>query len=234
MSRAVLIFARSPRAEAAAKQLGRSRAPLFAAVARSWVRAAARCRAAVLVASAPEHRRALRSAGAWIEQRGETFGERLASSAVEAFAAGVETLLITGIDAPPPSPAVLDAGFRAVETGEAASVVSPSTDGGINFIVLRRRDVALLSGFAVGERDLVERCRIHFRDERCLLLETVSDVDSPEHLAALSDEAAWLPYIGLLATARRDWPTGGDAPVRRNTGSAASLRAPPARSLPAA
>jgi glycosyltransferase A (GT-A) superfamily protein (DUF2064 family) len=122
--RAILIFARNPRAEAAAKRLPQL-VGVFHDVIAGWRRIAGSCGATPIVTG---------------EQRGDTFGARLHNAALGAFAAGFETLFITGIDVP-----LLDSiadAFIAAEKG--AVVIAPSTDGGINAIVLQRRDAWIL------------------------------------------------------------------------------------------
>ncbi|HLJ73659.1 MAG TPA: hypothetical protein VKU62_03670, partial [Thermoanaerobaculia bacterium] len=70
MRRALVIFARSPEREAVAKRLPLHRAAaLFRANLAAWTRAARAAKADVLR----------------IEQHGETFGERLANTADDAF-----------------------------------------------------------------------------------------------------------------------------------------------------
>src|SRR5712692_4465693 len=156
--RAIVIFARSPRAEAAAKGAGNLER-LFRAVGESWLRIARHCNATPVIACPRDDRAALESIAPEvprliIDQRGESFGARLEAAAGDAFAAGFETLLITGIDTPPlPS---LDDAFAAVERGAVA--MAPSTDGGINAIVLQRLDAPILSSFAQRDSHLLRRC----------------------------------------------------------------------------
>jgi uncharacterized protein DUF2064 len=166
MKRAIVIFARSPRAEAAAKKLPHLEW-LFAAVLDAWRLAARSCDAAAIVAE---------------DQRGVTFGERLANAAADAFAAGFDTLLVTGIDTPPP-PHLGDA-FAAAERGSI--VIAPSTDGGINVIGLQREDAWILETFTQRDRSLFDRCKATF-GERVVLLPASTDIDGHQW--------QWSPYV---------------------------------------
>jgi glycosyltransferase A (GT-A) superfamily protein (DUF2064 family) len=178
----LLLFARSPEREAAAKRMPGA-APLFSAVIAAWLDAARRHGAAALIACEAEDRAALAKIAPhverrWIEQRGRTFGERVVAAAGEAFA-GSDAVIIAAIDAPPPRD--LGAAFAAVASGRV--VVGPARDGGVNFIGLARLDAALLANLTL------RRCR-----ERCarlLVLRAVTDLDSPASVSAARNERAW-------------------------------------------
>jgi hypothetical protein len=203
MTRAVVIFARSPRAEAKAKGLPHIEW-LFARVLESWIRAARCCNATPIVA---------------MEQRGATFGERLANAAADAFAAGFETLLITGIDTPPLS-GVADA-FEAAERGGVA--IAPSTDGGINAIVLQKQDAAILESFAQRDAQLFARCAAAF-GERVFRLPQSTDIDSAASASRASREPMWRGYFVAQQFVTDETPK----PVR-NPAETHTLRAPPSR-----
>src|SRR5437762_12124751 len=87
VARAIVLFARTPEAEAASKRLRVSRtAPLFAAVVASWLRAASRIGATPIVACNAADRERLAAiapdvARLWIAQQGASFGHRLAGAA---------------------------------------------------------------------------------------------------------------------------------------------------------
>ncbi|HUP46191.1 MAG TPA: DUF2064 domain-containing protein [Thermoanaerobaculia bacterium] len=225
MRRAVVIFARSPRAEAAAKRLaGRRGTRLFEAVAASWMRAARRCGAVVFVACERSHRAGFPAGIRFIDQTGASFGERLAAAAGAAFSSGFDSVLVTGIDAPPPSG--LEAEFAAVEGGAARSVVVPSFDGGVNCILLRRHDAALLVSFEIGDGTLLGRCRAWFGDG-LRELAFVTDIDSAAATVAARGQPAWRRYADLLLPQDPDIPA---VPQRQSLCQirGVSLRAPPA------
>ncbi len=162
MSRAVMIFARLPEVEAAAKHLPPQMAKLFRAFTVGWLRAAARSGATPVIAcdagTGPRFDAILPGVKRlYVDQCGATFGARLAASAAATFALGFDEVLIAGIDARPPHvPAVFTA-LRGVR-----AVVGPARDGGINFIALRAPEIELLSSIEPRQRDLLARCRAYF------------------------------------------------------------------------
>jgi len=190
--RAVLIFARSPEAEAAAKHLPIEKAArLFRSLLDSWLDAARACGATPIIASSTP----LPVDALYIAQRGTTFGERLANSSSDAWNLGIDSLLIAGIDAPPPPH--LDQAFAALENGSVDAVVAPAHDGGLNLIGLRSPSFEFLSTIRLRERDLLRRCRGFFPS--ILILPAVSDVDSLEDVAAARHEEAWADHLALLS-----------------------------------
>jgi glycosyltransferase A (GT-A) superfamily protein (DUF2064 family) len=70
------------------------------------------------------------------EQKGHTFGERLANAAEAVFEAGYEQLIILGNDCPALSPALLQQ--AAQQLANEPIVLGPATDGGLYLIGLRR------------------------------------------------------------------------------------------------
>jgi glycosyltransferase A (GT-A) superfamily protein (DUF2064 family) len=191
MPNAIVLFARSPGREAAAKRMPSS-APLFRAVIAAWLDAARRHGATPVIACANEDRAALADIAPhierrWIEQGGRTFGERVVAAAGEAFAS-FDAIVLAAIDAPPPRD--LDDAFDALRRG--ISVVGPARDGGVNFIGLTALDAELLM------RLTLRRCR-----ERCarlLVLRAVTDLDSQRSLAAARNERAWRELFDSRAT----------------------------------
>ena len=229
-SSAILLFARSPEAEAAAKRLNGGER-LFEAIAGAWIGVARECGVAVILACSPEHRasfRRLTGIDAFVDQSGSLFGERLAAAARGAFSLQFDHLLITGIDAPPPDAAALDAALSAVEDGRAAAVAAPSTDGGINFLVVTPLDVSLLETFTPRDSGLIARCRRHFRGRVLIETAALPDLDSREVIRVAFRQSLWRPYRRFL---RRTAPVRQiDAPAVRVSGtlsSSAGLRAPP-------
>ncbi|HYH09495.1 MAG TPA: DUF2064 domain-containing protein [Thermoanaerobaculia bacterium] len=190
--RAVVLFARSPEREAAAKRMS-SAAPLFRAVIAAWLRAAHAHGALPLIACEPRDRESLaaiapRCERAWIEQQPVPFGTRVADAASAAFVLGFDAVILAAIDAPP---ADLGTAFDALERGVA--VIAPARDGGVNFIGLTSPNRALLEQLAPRRRDLVALCREQLRD--LLVLDTTTDVDSPQALEAAKRERAWRGFF---------------------------------------
>ncbi|HKO54508.1 MAG TPA: DUF2064 domain-containing protein [Thermoanaerobaculia bacterium] len=227
--RAIVLFARTPEAEAASKRLPVSRtAPLFSAVAAAWLRAAARHDATAIIACHRNDRERLTAIAPdverlWLEQCGATFGARLAGAADDAFALGFTRVIVTGIDAPPP--ADLGAAFEGLDDGK--TVIAPASDGGINLIGLTA-PCALLKTIEPRQRDVAKRCEAAF--ERLLILEQTTDIDTQRDLARARHNRAWRPFVHLLMTAA--W-----APYQRQTkacnGQATYIRPPPPALRPA-
>jgi glycosyltransferase A (GT-A) superfamily protein (DUF2064 family) len=219
MRNAILLFARSPEREACAKRM-RFAAPLFRALVANWLAAAQRHDATPVIACAAEDREALASiapeiAREWIEQRGSAFGERVARAADEAFARGFDSVLIAAIDAPPHD---LGEAFRKL--AEGTPIISPSRDGGINFIGLVRPEPEFLAQLRCGRRDAARSAAgtaaFH------VLCGTI-DLDDEASLNIARGDRAWRHYFRKPATQQRNNPTTGQ-PVNRST---LSPRAPP-------
>jgi glycosyltransferase A (GT-A) superfamily protein (DUF2064 family) len=215
---AVVLFARSPEREAAAKGM-RSAAPLFRALVAAWLTAARRLGARPLIACAPEDRETLARIApdverGWIEQRGATFGARVVHVAAEAFARGFDGIVLTAIDAPPASLArALDSLLRGIP------VLAPARDGGVNFIGLPRGSAA--SAAALLNDLTAARCRAFFTE--LLILEATTDIDSQASLAAARLEWAWQGFFRSASGA-----IGAPAAVRRGARRLFRSRAPPA------
>ncbi|HEV8432608.1 MAG TPA: DUF2064 domain-containing protein [Thermoanaerobaculia bacterium] len=184
--RAVVLFARSPWREAAAKGLRGETAALFRKLIAAWMHAAVAAGAQVIVACDDTDRDGLSRIARNVDrltltQRGESFGERLANAADDAFALGHEQVIIAGIDAPPPD---LDAVFRLLN--HHGIVAAPSTDGGVNLIGLSAPAHELLASIEIGAR-----CSDAFP----LILDRITDIDSPEDLVRAARELAWAAYF---------------------------------------
>jgi glycosyltransferase A (GT-A) superfamily protein (DUF2064 family) len=177
MSRAVVIFARSPEREAAAKNLPLQHAvPLFQKHVGEWLHAATSCDAIPVIACDEEDRESLAAilperARLWVTQRGTAFSQRLAIAASDTFSLGFKAIVIAAIDAPPPA-ALCDA-FETIEGG--GNVVAASADGGVNLVGLEARDVDVLTSIQARHRDVVSLLRSRF--SRLVVLPSATDVD---------------------------------------------------------
>ena len=195
-SRALLLFARTPEAEAAAKGLAKGAAALFEALIASWLRVAEDAGATAVIACEPAARArhsaiAPRQPRAYVDQTGKTFGERLANAA--AACRNFDAVIIAGIDAPPMD---LTSAFAKLESGEADGVIAPAKDGGINGIGYAVAPLELLAGFEIGDRSLAARCIAAF--DKIHILERCSDIDSPTRIRSARHERLWIPYRPLL------------------------------------
>ena len=195
MRPAILLFARSPEREASAKRM-RFAAPLFRALVASWLDAARRFEAKPVIACAAEDREALASIAPeiereWIEQRGTTFGERVASVTNEAFARGFDAVLLAAIDAPPH-----DLGEAFAKLAAGTPVISPSRDGGINFIGLVQPEAELLAQLELRRRDLREQFA-SFSVVRGSI-----DLDDESAIAIARTDRAWRGLLPALRPAK--------------------------------
>lgn len=188
-SKAVVLFARSPEREAAAKRM-RSGARLFRAVVAAWLRAAQRHGATALIACAAEDRDALAAIApeierGFIEQRGDAFGVRVANAAEDAFARGHDAVVLAAIDAPPHD---LGSTFAALARGIA--VVAPASDGGVNYLGITSVDRSLLEDLTT------QRCRERF--EQLLVVATTTDLDCLHSIDVARREKPWRTLIAPI------------------------------------
>lgn len=184
---AIVLFARSPEREAAAKRMPLA-VPLFRSVIAAWLEAAHAHGVTPLIACEPRDREALaaiapRLTRGWIEQGVASFGARVCDAATVAFARGFTGVVIAAIDAPPP----MRLGEALAALSDGVAVIGPARDGGINFIGITTLDRELLADLTV------KRCLQ--RLPHALVLEPATDVDSPKSLDAARREHAWRGYF---------------------------------------
>jgi glycosyltransferase A (GT-A) superfamily protein (DUF2064 family) len=191
---AVVLFARSPEREAAAKRMAGA-APLFRAVVAAWLREAEANGARPVIACDPRDREALAAIAAevqrdWIEQPRAAFGERVCSAVSEAFARGFGTVVVAAIDAPPPR----RLGEALAVLANGTPVIGPARDGGVNFIGVTSFDRELLSDLTVA------RCRALLAD--AVVFEAATDVDSAASLSIARREKPWRGYFQVRPVER--------------------------------
>jgi glycosyltransferase A (GT-A) superfamily protein (DUF2064 family) len=220
MRRSILLFARSPEREASAKRM-RFAAPLFRALVAAWLEAARRHDATPVIACADDDRDALASIAPeiereWIGQCGASFGERVAHAADETFARGFDAVLIAAIDAPPHH---LSEAFRKLEEG--TPVLSPSRDGGINFIGLVRPEPEFLGQLRCGRRD---GARPAAGTAAFHIVGSTIDLDDEAALAIARTDRAWRGLVPQTPAAQpRNRVTAQPVLAREH-----ASRAPPA------
>jgi glycosyltransferase A (GT-A) superfamily protein (DUF2064 family) len=232
-----VLFARAPRSEAREKGLDRRAGEeLFRAFAAGWISAARRAGARLVLASAPGDRPAWRRAlpGAdvlFVEQHGDSFGERLHGAARNAAAFGGRTVVVGG-DVPPSAELLFDA-FEHLDR-DAEAVLAAAPDGGVSLFAFAVEDLDLLRGIAPRRRDVFALLgeRLRARGRRVAFVATVPDVDGRRALRSL---LAWLP-LPLRQAAREALLTARCAfteprPLSLLSGPTSpptGLRAPPA------
>jgi len=195
-------------------------APLFRALVASWLEAARRHDATPVIACAEDDREALASIAPeigreWIEQCGASFGERVARAADETFARGFDAVLIAAIDAPPHH---LSEAFRKL--AEGMPVLSPSRDGGINFIGLVRPEPEFLGQLRCGRRD---GARPAAGTAAFHIVGTTIDIDNEAALAIARTDRAWRALLTPPATQQ----PSNSATLLRGSSIRQASRAPP-------
>jgi len=186
----LVLFAREPRRQALEKGLaGRAGEQLFAAFAHGWVDAVRRLGARLAIA-APRGDRAgwqrclPETSVAFLEQRGDSFGERLEDSARQAADLGGTVVLVGGDVAR--SSEILAAAFDLLEEG-ADAVLAPAPDGGVSLVALPAEDMDLLRRIAPRRFDVFFRLSesLRARGRRVRLVAAAPDVDGRRQLGRL-------------------------------------------------
>jgi glycosyltransferase A (GT-A) superfamily protein (DUF2064 family) len=197
--RAVVLFARTPEAEARAKGLSAGAARLFEALIATWLRAADAAGAVAIIACSPDSRGRFSAIAPkvprqYVDQAGRTFGEKLANAAISV--SNFSPVLIAGIDAPPLD---LDGAFDALERGHADGAIAPAHDGGVNVIGFCQAPAELLRSFAIEDRTIAARCLRHFH--RVHKMTSASDIDSVARIASAIGERPWRVFRAVLVSA---------------------------------
>ncbi|MGH9441109.1 MAG: TIGR04282 family arsenosugar biosynthesis glycosyltransferase [Thermoanaerobaculia bacterium] len=242
-SRALLVFTRTPEAEARAKGLSPERAAgLFAGFLDSWRRAAEEA-GARLVLSSPERcadrfrTHALGEGATILAQAARPFGERLASAVGEVFELGFRCVSVVAGDTPALSGGELRIVFEALEGSAPPAVVGPSRDGGVYLIGLGSPENRILREFSLRNPRLCAEVESAFEISglEVLKLGVRGEVDSLADLqrARLECDAnpAWREYGSLISGALLSGASHGREPRSFPLFGPASTipaRAPPA------
>lgn len=219
MSRpACIVMVKAPRDGAVKTRLvpplsGAQAAALAACFARDVVAGLRRAAPDVIVAYAPSDGRAaletlLPSDGlAWLEQRGDDLGSRLAAATAEAFARGFGPVVVFGTDSPTLPGLFVERAFALLKAGESDVVLGPTDDGGYYLVGLRRpagglfRNVAWSTPRALRQTaDNAARLNL-----RAAELPPWYDVDTFPDLLRLRDELLARGEAGGRAPATRQW-----------------------------
>lgn len=207
--RAVLLFARSPAAEAAAKRL-RDAAPLFALTLRRIRTAAAEAGAELVVVGD----------GWWqrppgvrcLPQRGREFGERLANAFADVRALGFDRVVSAGIDSPGIGARHFEAAFAALDVAPMA--LGPADDGGTYLIACSREAEACLAGVRWLRPTVLAELRALCPDA-VVLVETLTDVDRGDDLQRLARAAPADAEVAALLATTSGPDASGSHPVAR-------------------
>ena len=211
--RALVVFTRSPEAEARAKDLDpESTSGIFAGFLASWKRAAERAGARLVISSPPACAKRLSvspiSEGAVVcAQIPARFGERLAAAVENVFSLGFSPVAVVAGDTPAISDEELDRAFVALEGDGAPLVLGPAGDGGVYLIGLRRPDSDLLAAVSLRDPKACEKLVLSARraGRGISLLARREEVDSLADVRRLyrtsAESPVWNDYRLLLARA---------------------------------
>jgi len=241
-SRALLLFTRSPLAEARVKGLPEAAgANLFTALLRTWADGARAVGARLVISAPPGCVARLRAMDLdaevlFLRQEEDGLGPRLEAAARATFSAGANSIVLAGGDSPAPEASALETAFRALEEG-APGVLGPSRDGGFYLIGLGRNREDVLKPIRPGDVRAFRDCfdRISRRFGAPLVLREEADLDGPRDVARLwrgdAVPESWIPLRGLLVRiSARPEVVGSGRTSRACRGFAVSVtqRGPPA------
>lgn len=203
----MLLFARSPAAEAAAKRI-RDAGPLFALTLRRVRAAAAEVDAELVVVADGWW---MPSAGAsFLAQRGADFGERLGNAFADVRALGFDHVVSVGIDSPGIRAGHLQDAFDALD--RVPMVLGPAADGGAYLIGCSAATERHLGSVRwLGPHvlaDLLSAC-----PEAVLLPDVLTDLDRSRDAFLLASAAADDPELAQLL-AGRSAPASSPSPRR--------------------
>ena len=245
LRRLVVVFARTPRDEAAVKALG---APAQA----ERLHRALLDRALAAAVGAGFHTRLVTPGEApavpdgidVVRQRGGSFGERLEHAVADAFADGWRQVVVIGADAPRlDAERIREAFARLSARGDAPSagvlaparaVIGPARDGGYYLLGLTRHDASLFRAIPFCTRATFAATVEALAAARfavCTLppLDDVDTLDDVRRLARASDPLAPLARALLALAGARLGPTGAALPPQ-HAEAFVDARGPPPRS----
>lgn len=207
-NRALLVFTRSPKAEARAKQLPLEPGTrLFEAFLRSWRRRAMVASADLMVVAPPSsvaELQRLLPGDRIVPQEGASFGARVEFAFALAFRGGADSVLMVSGDSPPLEPEEVNEAFAHLEGSSHAMALAPARDGGVNAIGFganAARPLACLpwlSPLICGQLKLLaERLGL-----AVLLTQPGNDLDCAQDVRALYRlsliDRRWIPFRWLL------------------------------------
>lgn len=236
MTRLLVLFARAPGSEARDKGLPEAEASGFlAGIALEWRKAALRAGARFAIAAPREDlaewRRVFGPAPGllWLQQRGASFGARLADVVRRGNRLARHTV-VTGGDVIP-SPAALSSAFEALASGSEA-VLAPADDGGVSLLSIPAADAPLLRSIGRRRREVFRALceRVVSRGRTLSIIDVVPDVDGPGALRTLTVPSALRELVSVLRRAcRRTVLPGENRPPLRHVASPGPslVRGPP-------
>jgi rSAM/selenodomain-associated transferase 1 len=215
---AVIIMAKAPRAGEAKTRLAPPLTPdeaaaLAACFFADAVSLARRVAGETVVAYAPADGRAMLEdilrggCMLWLEQRGDSLGERLAGVVERAAALALSPLVVVGTDSPTLPSSFLATAFDALALGPADVALGPAEDGGFYAVGLRLPAPGLFDAVEWSTpRAYAQTARNAARlGLRLLELPRWYDVDTPADLVRLREELAADEDARRRAPATYEW-----------------------------
>jgi glycosyltransferase A (GT-A) superfamily protein (DUF2064 family) len=235
LRRLVLVFARTPRDEAAAKPLGaRAQAERLHRVLLDRALAAAVAAGfhtrLVTPGDAPE----IPDGVEVVPQRGGSFGERLEHAVGDAFADGWRQVVVIGADAPRLDAARIREAFARLSASGARAVIGPARDGGYYLLGLTRHDASLFRAIPFCTRGTFAATVGALAAARFAIatLPPLDDVDTLDDVRRLASASGRLAQLArdLLALATAPVCATAVAPPPPRAAAFVDARGPPPRS----
>jgi rSAM/selenodomain-associated transferase 2/rSAM/selenodomain-associated transferase 1 len=119
---------------------------------------------------------------AYAAQTGMNLGERMDNAFKSGFDQGCDRIVLVGSDCPGLTVDILEEAFQALEHHPV--VLGPASDGGYYLIGLKQRLSIVFKDISWGTEKVLEETRkaLSTLEVPCVLLERLSDVDTPEDL----------------------------------------------------
>lgn len=131
-------------------------------------------------------------------QRGDDLGGRMRQAFETCFSDGFEAVILIGCDIPDMTGAIVQAGFAALESGDA--VIGPSQDGGYYLIGFRPENFVreIFTGISWGTDGVLQCTRdiLESKGVGVSFLPPWRDIDTFEDLAALIERHRETPFAG--------------------------------------
>jgi uncharacterized protein len=126
----------------------------------------------------------------WIEQQGQTLGERLISAVAHAYDMGFGPIIVLGADSPTLPPAIIEKAAETLSVGRVDVVLGPTADGGYYLVGLRKPEPQIFQNIVWSSPYTCEQTARNIRqlNLRLLMLDEWYDVDTFADLKRLSDE----------------------------------------------
>lgn len=144
----------------------------------------------------------------FVEQKGDSLGEKMFSAFEFAFSRNIETAVMIGTDSPTFPAGFIERAFELLET-DSDAVLGKTEDGGFYLIGLRRLDARIFAGAQWSSAETFAQVRQNIMNLDWRLGEVPAwyDVDEPPDLEQLSGEFSNDPNAQKRAPLTSQWLT---------------------------